>query len=103
MNVQWLFWGSDFLTVLILSLVLLFSIGVVWRIEKKLDLSYKFFVVALSCLTLGEVMALSAPETNFFLVSGKGIRLLGALFFLVSVLLMRDIVRELDHEKPPTQ
>jgi hypothetical protein len=101
MDFNWWIFGIDTLTILLLLLVLVFSIGVVWRTEKKLDLSYKFFVLAAGCLTLGEVLGFyaGADSTTMVLV-GKSLRFVGALSFLFSVLFMRDIVRVLDHEKP---
>ena len=94
------FLGIDILTVGLFLLVLLFSIGIVWRVEKELDWSYKFFVVAAASVMLADVMGLYAANQEAFVVLlSKGLRFIGAVSFLVSILFMRDIVRKLDHEK----
>ena len=46
MSMDMIFFGMDVLTIVLFLLVLVFSIGVVWRVEKELDWTYKFFVIA---------------------------------------------------------
>ncbi len=100
MNLDAIFFGIDLLTVGLFLLVLVFSIGIVWRVEKELDWSYKFFVVAATSIMLADVFGLYyADDGSVVTLAGKGLRFIGALAFLVSILLMRDIVRKLDHEK----
>lgn len=95
-----LFLGMDIMTIVLFLLVLLFSIGIVWRVEKELDWSYKFFVVAAASVLLADVIGLYAANGEFSMaLLGKGLRFVGAIAFLASILLMRDIVRKLDHEK----
>jgi hypothetical protein len=95
--------GMDLITIAIFMLILVFSIGVVWRVEKELDLSYKFFVVAAGCLTLAEIVGPYANLPFDVTVLSTGLRMGGAIFLLVSVLLMRDLVRKLDGEKAPAK
>ena len=91
--------GIEAVIIALLFLVLVFSVGVVWRVEKRLDLSYKFFVGAVASLIAGHIVGISfARETFAVLLASKVLFLLGAIFFLASVLLMRKIVRELDKE-----
>ena len=100
MNIDMIFFGVDMLTVILFLLVLVFSLGIVWRVEKELDWSYKFFVVAALCVMLADVLGLySTSQGSIAILLGKGLRFIGAASFLVSVLFMRDIVRKLDHEK----
>lgn len=100
MNLDMIFFGLDIVTVGLFLLVLVFSVGIVWRVEKKLDWSYKFFVVAATSIMLADVLGLYyAEDGSIVTLLGKGLRFVGALAFLMSVLLMRDIVRTLDHEK----
>lgn len=92
--------GLDIITFCAFLLVLVFSIGIVWRVEKKLDLAYKFFVAAAISLMLAEIVSFYYTEQIIqAIIWVKGLRLLGVIFFLVSILYMRDIVRRLDHEK----
>jgi len=100
MNTDMIFFGMDLLTVGLFLLVLVFSVGIVWRVEKELDWSYKFFVVAAASVTLADALGMYyAPYGSWSMMMSKGLRLVGALAFLASILLMRDIVRKLDHEK----
>lgn len=100
MEAKFLFVVLDTVTITTLLLVLLFAVGVVWRVEKKMDIAYKCFVGAVICLAGSEIWALSASEDMLSFILGKVLRLLGAVLFLASILLMRSIVRVLDHEKP---
>lgn len=100
MNLDVMFLGMDLMTVAVFLLVLVFSIGIVWRVEKELDWSYKFFVVAAMSVMLADVLGLYFSDQGLLVtLLGKSLRFMGALTFLASVLLMRDIVRKLDHEK----
>lgn len=100
MTTDMIFFGIDVATVGVFLLVLVFSIGIVWRVEKELDWSYKFFVIAATSVMLADVVGLYSAEVGSAMVLvGKGLRFFGATAFLVSVWLMRDIVRKLDHEK----
>ncbi|MBI2439170.1 MAG: hypothetical protein HYV45_01010 [Candidatus Moranbacteria bacterium] len=100
-TVKILFIGMDSVTIAIFMLILVFSIGIVWRVEKELDLSYKFFVLAAGCLTLAEILGFYAHPPFELVAFDKGLRLGGAIFLLVSVFLMRDLIRKLDGEKEP--
>ncbi len=100
MNIDMVFFGIDSLTIMLFLLILMFSVGIVWRVEKELDWSYKFFVIAATSIMLADVFGLYAiGQGTSAILFGKGLRFIGAAAFLVSVLLMRDIVRKLDHEK----
>ncbi len=95
-----IFFGIDVATIFLFLLVLVFSIGIVWRVEKELDWSYKFFVIAATSILLADVLGLWAAEQEVMTVMlGKALRFVGAVAFLTSILVMRDIVRKLDHEK----
>jgi hypothetical protein len=99
MNVKIVLLGMDSVTVAIYLLILVFAVGIVWRVEKELDLSYKFFVVATICLALAEIVGFYASQTFNADLWSKGLRTGAAIFLLVSILLMRDLVRKLDGEK----
>ncbi len=99
MNMNIILIGMDSVTIVIFMLILVFSIGIVWRVEKELDLSYKCFVIAAGCLVLADIIGLYATPPFDVVLLSKGLRAGGAIFLLVSVLLMRDLVRKLDGEK----
>ncbi len=90
----------QYLGVVTIVFSLVFAVGIVWRTEKKLDLTYRFIFVALvgflgaRVISLGyflgvEQQALVAEVLDF----------IGVLFLLLSILEMRDIIRVLDKEK----
>lgn len=91
--------SMDSITIAIYLLVLVFAVGIVWRVEKELDLSYKFFVAAATCLTLAEILGFYVSQTFDVALWSKALRVGAAAFLLVSILLMRDLVRKLDGEK----
>lgn len=101
MNVKIMLLGMDSVTIAVYLLILVFAVGIVWRVEKELDLSYKFFVVAAICLTLAEIFGFYASQTFDVTLWSKGLRTSAAIFLLVSILLMRDLVRKMDGEKEP--
>ena len=92
--------GLHYLVILTLLLGTVFALGIVWRTEKKLDLTYKCTLVALIAFLGSKVVSL-----GFFFVDDMqalitgGLDFLGTFFLLLSILEMRDIVRSLDKEK----
>lgn len=100
MNIDILFLGMDVVTLALFLLVLVFSVGIVWRVEQELDKAYKFFVIAAASVMLADVLGLSASFQGPAMVAlSKILRFIGAVAFLSSVWCMRDIVRRLDNEK----
>jgi hypothetical protein len=92
---------------LILELVIIFcalfsiiyTFGVVWRVEKKLDLSYKLILGAIISFTLSEIISLihlKSGEWLIFLV--LILKAIFVLLFLFGVLEMRSLIRKLDGE-----
>jgi len=81
---------------------IIYTAGVVWRVEKKLDISYKFFLIAIIAFTLSEIANLVRREALPW--AGEAaliLKLLFALFFLKGVLTMRRMVRIMDGEINP--
>ena len=101
MNSQTLLLIINIITIGALLLSIIYTAGVVWRVEKELDISYKFFLTAIVFLLIAEVANLYPADNNFFLFSilVKVLRMLFTICFLSGVLLMRDIVRKIDGEK----
>jgi hypothetical protein len=84
-----------------LLLAIIYTAGVVWRVEMELDISYKFFLAAVVCLLLAEVLDLYYVVDNSMKIALviKVLRALFAMGFLSGVLFMRDIVCKADGEK----
>ncbi len=99
---------SEAKIILVLNLVgilltffsIIYAAGVVWRVEKKLDISYKLFLAAILVyavslflemfnVTNAAVMELYISITKVLFVS----------LFLAGVLMMRDLIRDIDGEK----
>lgn len=83
-----------------LALSIVYTAGVVWRVEMKLDASYKFFLAGIICLFCAEAVETFAPvvgKTASYIVAAS--RMLFSLCFLMGILLMRDITRTMDGEK----
>ena len=100
MNLPILVSVTDFITIGALLLSIIYTAGVVWRVEKELDISYKFFLAAIIFLLIAEVTSLyPANNVLLFALIVKILRMLFTLCFLSGVLLMRDIVQKFDGEK----
>lgn len=102
MNTDFFFLFISLLTVASLILSLVFVIGIVWRVEMELDLSFKFLSFAIALLLVAEVLDF-LPVTRlaswwqFTIPVVKlciGANLLFGLFF------MRDLIRRMDGERP---
>jgi len=92
--------GINIFSIALILLSIIFTAGVVWRVEKKLDISYKFFLTAIIVLLAAETLDLYYGidnQVNIALIV-KILRMFFALFFLSGVLFMRKIVRDLDGE-----
>ncbi len=78
---------------------IIYAAGVVWRVEKELDISYKLFLAAIVAYATSlflemfngidsSVMELYISITRFIFIS----------LFLAGVLTMRDLIRKMDGE-----
>ncbi len=94
----------DLIAKIAVVLISLFSIvytfGVVWRVEKKLDISYKLFLTALLFFVTGEILDIFNFGNHFiFSILSSAARVTFAIFFLFGILEMRSLIRKLDGEK----
>ncbi len=90
--------NSLVIAVSILSIV--FSFGVVWRTEKELDISYKFFLGAIIVFTLEEFLNFfSLAEKPVFVIVGLFLKLFFSVLFLAGIFTARDLIRKMDGEK----
>ena len=88
-------------TIVLLIVAIAYTAGVVWRVELKLDTSYKFFLTGIVFFFFGEILNLwYVPEARPLIGAiVEALRMLFSACFLIGVILMRDIVRNLDGEK----
>lgn len=92
--------GEKIIILISSLLAIVFGFGVVWRVEKKLDISFKFFLAAIIFFFLGEVFSLFYVPKNsslvYFVPLGK---ILFSLFFLAGMVTMHNMIRRIDGEK----
>jgi hypothetical protein len=88
------------LTIGTLLLSIIYTTGVVWRVELELDTSYKFFLTATIFIFAAEVLSCyyAIDYALGLSIVVKILRMLFAVSFLAGVLFMRDIVRKMDGE-----
>ncbi|MDI6777918.1 MAG: hypothetical protein QMD77_01900 [Patescibacteria group bacterium] len=80
-------------------LAIVFGFGVVWRVEKKLDVSFKLFLLAIIFFFAGEVLNLFyIPKNNFIIYAEPTAKILFAAFFLAGMITMRNMIRKIDGE-----
>jgi hypothetical protein len=93
--------------VIILELVIIFTaifsiiytFGVVWRVEKKLDLSYKLILGAIIAFTLSEIISILHLKNGEWLIFlALLLKAVFILLFLFGILEMRYLIRKLDGE-----
>lgn len=99
MNMSLIVLVSDVATLLLLFVSLVFAVGIVWRVEKELDVSYKLFVSALIMLLLSESIGKIFSETMLFLTIAALFKAVFAALLLAGAWTMRDLIRRLGGEK----
>lgn len=81
-------------------LAIIFGFGVVWRVEKKLDVVFKLFLAAIIVFFVGEASNLFyIPETSPLIFVAPAAKILFALLFLAGMVEMRNMIRRIDGEK----
>ena len=94
----------DLIAKIVVVLISLFSVvytfGVVWRVEKKLDIAYKLLLTALLFFVAGEILDIFNFGNRFiFSILSSSARIAFAFFFLFGILEMRSLIRKMDGEK----
>lgn len=93
-------WVTEAIVLLAVLLSIVYVVGIVWRVEKELDTSYKFFAFAIMFFLIAELVSVYYSGSNiWFVIVEKTSKALFAILFLAGTLCMRDIVRKLDGEK----
>jgi len=91
----------SYLILLIISLLaIVLTFGVVWRVERKLDISYKFILIAIIFFTGGIVF--DVFRVFYLPVNFRGlnfiIKSLFIIFYTVGVYKMRSLIHEINEE-----
>lgn len=90
--------GLQALSLGMLVLALIFTLGIIWRVEMELDVAYKIFFAALAFLFISKVSDLFVENEIISWVSQIS-NFLFALFLLAGIWTMRDLLRKMDGEK----
>ena len=87
-------------TIIATLLSIIFTFGVVWRVEKKLDISFKLLLLAIISFFLSEITSLlSHWDAGVFELLTVIFKVIFALFFLGGILEMRLLLKKLDGEE----
>jgi len=79
---------------------IVFSFGVVWRVEEKLDIAFKLFLGAIVAFFIGEAAGLFyISKTSVLVYAAPAAKILFALLFLAGMAQMRNMIRRIDGEK----
>lgn len=82
---------------------IVYTLGIVWRAEKKLDISYKLFLLAISFFMLSELAAfipkVICQQYKILLFIPDFLKILFSIFFLAGVLTIRSAIRKMDGEE----
>ena len=90
----------EIVAIVAVLLSIIYTIGIVWRVEGELDTSYKFFAFAIVFFFIAEVLRVYYGGNDIRMnIFEKVNTTLFAILFLIGTLYMRDIVRTLDGEK----
>ncbi|MDD5083964.1 MAG: hypothetical protein PHT88_03465 [Candidatus Moranbacteria bacterium] len=91
---------AEAMTILAAMMSIVYTVGIVWRVEKELDVSYKFFAFAIVFFLIAELLNVYYVGHGVsFAVAEKLSKVVFSALFLVGTLYMRDIIRKLDGEK----
>lgn len=88
-----------FLSLVMLVLSLIFMLGIIWRVELKLDKAYKIMFIALSCLVISKALELFVILSEKVLFISQIFSFFFALFLLIGLGVTRNLFRNIDGEK----
>lgn len=78
---------------------IIYTFGVVWRVEKMLDISFKMILGSIIFFTLSEIFSLlNFMETGWTEILSLILRTLFVILFLGGILEMRRMIRKMDGE-----
>lgn len=86
------------ISIIITSLSMILTLGIIWRAKMKLDTVYKIFLGALIIVFFSKILEFFVKNESFTLFYHL-LRLLSAILLLWSVWLLRDLMMSIDGEK----
>jgi hypothetical protein len=93
--------GLEIIVVIIAFFSVVYSFGVVWRVEKKLDASYKLLLASIISFALSEIFSfLEMGNQNLMKIITLILKLIFIILFLLSILEARKMIRQMDKEIP---
>lgn len=89
---------SEIGTIICALLAFLYCIAIVWCVEGELDTSYKYFTLAIFSFLVSEILSVYFSRSETLLMIQIVARTFFAVFLLVGILYMRDIVKHIDEK-----
>lgn len=89
---------GNFISIFMLAFSLVFTLGIIWRVEMKLDMAYKVFFCGLVFLFASKFMDFFV-KSELLLIISQIFNILFSAFLLLGIWLMRDLMRDIDGEK----
>jgi ABC-type uncharacterized transport system permease subunit len=78
---------------------IIYTFGVIWRVEKKLDTSYKLILAAIIAFTLSEILSLlRVKNAEWLIFLALALKTIFIILFFLGILEMRYLIRKLDGE-----
>lgn len=94
---QYLGFITQILSLAMLALSLIFMLGIIWRVEMKLDAAYKIIFVSLVFLFLSRTAELFLKNDIMATISQLG-NFLFSILLLAGVWMTRNLFRNIDGE-----
>ena len=79
-------------TLLLISLA--FLLGIIWRVEMKLDLSYKLFFAAVVALLFSRIAGMLPDDASWVGSDESALQLVFSVLFFGGVFTMRSLLRD---------
>lgn len=90
----------DLLVAFGLAIAFVYSLGIVWRTEKRLDLSYKSITIAIAALLVSKIIIfISFKSSSITTDISKILEIIFIIFLISGIWEMRHLIRKLDGEK----
>ncbi|MFH1182849.1 MAG: hypothetical protein V1690_01130 [Candidatus Moraniibacteriota bacterium] len=104
MTIQNLVFATEMLIFVLAIVAIIYTLGVVWRVEKKLDLAFKLFFISVIFFFISQIiknipMLFCCLDNSYFELAVGVAKLLFAAFFLAGMLEMRSMIQKMDGEK----